>query len=62
MFSKSHTRAVVRECCKEDDQSQWGSPEKAKFDTRPPLDFFFDIFGVKKIRVLDVVCVIRLVI
>jgi len=29
----SHTRTVVRECCKDDDQSQW---EKPKFDPRLP--------------------------
>jgi len=29
----SHTRTVVRECCKGDDESQW---EKGKFDPPPP--------------------------
>jgi len=29
----SHTRTVVRECCKGDDQSQW---ERGKFDPRHP--------------------------
>ena len=29
----SHTRTVVRECCKGDDQSQW---ERWKFDPPPP--------------------------
>jgi len=29
----SHTRTVVRECCKDDDQSQW---EKPKFDPATP--------------------------
>ena len=28
---ESHIRTVVRDCCKDDDQSQW---EKAKFDPR----------------------------
>ena len=28
----SHTRTVVRECCKDDDQSQW---ERPKFDPPP---------------------------
>ena len=28
----SHTRTVVRECCKDDDQSQW---ERPKFDCAP---------------------------
>jgi len=32
---KSHTRTVVRECCKDDDQSQW---ERPKFDRPPPLN------------------------
>ena len=32
---KSHTRTVVRECCKDDDQSQWKRP---KFDPPPPLN------------------------
>ena len=31
----SHTRTVVRECCKDDDQSQW---ERPKFATPPPLN------------------------
>ena len=31
----SHTRTVVRECCKDDDQSLW---EKPKFDPPPPLN------------------------
>ena len=29
----SHTRTVVRECCKGDDESQW---ERGKFDPRHP--------------------------
>jgi len=29
----SHTRTVVRECCKEDDESLW---ERGKFDPPPP--------------------------
>jgi len=29
----SHTRTVVRECCKGDDASQW---ENGKFDPLPP--------------------------
>jgi len=29
----SHTRTVVRECCKGDDESQW---ERGKFDPPPP--------------------------
>ena len=29
----THTRTVVRECCKDDDQSQWG---RVKFDPRRP--------------------------
>ena len=32
-FGGSHTRTVVRECCKGDDESQW---ERGKFDPRPP--------------------------
>ena len=35
MFSKSHTRTVVRECCKGDDASQW---ENGKFDPLPPTN------------------------
>ena len=31
----SHTRTVVRECCKGDDESQW---ERGKFDPPPPKD------------------------
>ena len=31
----SHTRTVVRECCKDDDQSQW---ERPKFDPPPSLN------------------------
>jgi len=31
----SHTRTVVRECCKDDDQSQW---ERPKFDPPPHLN------------------------
>jgi len=31
--SVSHTRTVVRECCKGDDASQW---ENGKFDPLPP--------------------------
>ena len=31
---KSHTRTVVRECCKDDDQCQW---ERPKFDPPPFL-------------------------
>jgi len=31
----SHTRTVVRECCKDNDQTQW---EKPKFDIPPPLN------------------------
>ena len=31
----SHTRTVVRECCKDDDQCQW---EKPKFDPPPQLN------------------------
>ena len=30
---QSHTRTVVRECCKGDDESQW---ERVKFDPQPP--------------------------
>jgi len=30
----SHTHTVVRECCKDNDQSQW---EKPKFDPLNPL-------------------------
>ena len=30
-----HTRTVVRECCKDDDQCQW---ERPKFDPTPPLN------------------------
>jgi len=33
--SRSHTRTVVRECCKGDDASQWRSP---KFDPAPRLN------------------------
>ena len=33
--ARSHTRMVVRECCKDDDQSQW---ERPKFDPPPPLN------------------------
>jgi len=33
VFVISDTRTVVRECCKDDDQSQW---EKPKFDPRHP--------------------------
>jgi len=33
IFGLSHTRAVVRECCKGDDASQW---ENGKFDPLPP--------------------------
>ena len=29
----SHARAVVQECCKDDDESQW---ERAKFDPPAP--------------------------
>ena len=32
-FGGSHTRTVVRECCKGDDESQW---ERGKFDPPPP--------------------------
>ena len=32
---QSHTRTVVRECCKDDDQCQW---ERPKFDTPPQLN------------------------
>jgi len=32
-FELSHTRTVVRECCKGDDASQW---ENGKFDPLPP--------------------------
>ena len=31
----SHTRTVVRECCKDDDQRQW---ERPKFDPPPHLN------------------------
>ena len=31
----SHTRTVVRECCKGDDQSQW---RRANFNPPPPLN------------------------
>jgi len=31
--ARSHTRTVVRECCKGDDESQW---ERGKFDPRHP--------------------------
>ena len=34
-FNESHTRTVVRECCKDDDQSQW---ERPKFDPPPHLN------------------------
>jgi len=33
LLVKSHTRTVVRECCKGDDESQW---ERVKFDPPPP--------------------------
>ena len=36
-FGKSHTRTVVRECCKDDDQSQW---ERPKFNPSLPLNPF----------------------
>jgi len=33
-YAKAHTRTVVRECCKgDDDASQW---ENGKFDPLPP--------------------------
>ena len=31
--ARSHARTVVRECCKDDDESQW---ERGKFDPPPP--------------------------
>jgi len=36
----SHTRTVVRECCKGDDQSQW---RRANFDPPPPLSPLTDL-------------------
>ena len=33
MDERSHARTVVRECCKDDDESQW---ERGKFDPPPP--------------------------
>ena len=33
LHPRSHTRTVVRECCKGDDASQW---ENGKFDPLPP--------------------------
>jgi len=36
----SHTRTVVRECCKGDDQSQW---RRANFDPRPSLSPLIDL-------------------
>ena len=35
----SHTRTVVRECCKDDDQSQW---RRANFNPPPPLNHLTD--------------------
>jgi len=35
LLAESHTRTVVRECCKKDNQSQW---ERPKFDPPPPLN------------------------
>ena len=35
LLAESHTRTVVRECCKNDNQSQW---ERPKFDPPPPLN------------------------
>jgi len=36
----SHTRTVMRECCKGDDQSQW---RRANFDPPPPLNPLTDL-------------------
>jgi len=39
-FVVSHTRTVVQECCKGDDQSQW---TRANFDPPPPLSPLTDL-------------------
>ena len=39
LLSVSHTRTVVRECCKDDDQSQW---RRANFNPPPPLNHLTD--------------------